>query len=110
LCESTAPGLELLRRDGSWMAVHGQDGYLVVDSGDMIARVTNEVIPATTHRVVNPDNSRSKRYSMPYFVHPRPDAVLKCLESCDTPENPRRYEDITAHDYLTQRLKEIGLI
>ena len=45
LCESTAPGLELLRHDGTWMQVHGQSGYLVVDSGDMLARITNEVIP-----------------------------------------------------------------
>lgn len=109
LCESTAPGLELLRRDGSWMKVHGQSGYLIVDSGDMLARITNEVIPATTHRVVNPDQNRSKRYSMPYFVHPRPDAVLTCLESCQSSDNRSLYADITADDFLNQRLAEIGL-
>lgn len=109
LCESTAPGLELLRRDGTWMKVHGQAGYLIVDSGDMLARVTNEVIPATTHRVVNPDKNRSKRYSMPYFVHPRPDAILKCLKTCQSEQNPALYPDITANDFLNQRLAEIGL-
>ena len=109
LCESTAPGLELLRHDGTWMQVHGQSGYLVVDSGDMLARITNEVIPATTHRVVNPDQNRSKRYSMPYFVHPRPDAVLTCLKSCQSVDKPALYPDITADDFLNQRLAEIGL-
>ena len=109
LCESTAPGLELLRHDGTWMQVHGQSGYLVVDSGDMLARITNEVIPATTHRVVNPNHNRSKRYSMPYFVHPRPDAVLTCLKSCQSESNPALYPDITADDFLNQRLAEIGL-
>lgn len=110
LCEATAPGLELLRRDNSWMPVHAQEGYLIVDSGDMLARITNEVIPATTHRVVNPDNSRTKRYSMPYFVHPRPDAMLTCLDTCHSEELTKKYDDITADDFLTQRLKEIGLI
>ncbi|PCJ18885.1 MAG: hypothetical protein COB02_09100 [Candidatus Cloacimonadota bacterium] len=110
LCEATAPGLELLRRDGSWMSVHAQEGYLIVDSGDMLARVTNEVIPATTHRVVNPDNSRTKRYSMPYFVHPRPDSNLKCLDTCKSDKNPKKYDDISANDFLMQRLREIGLI
>ena len=109
LCESTAPGLELLRHDGTWMQVHGQSGYLVVDSGDMLARITNEVIPATTHRVVNPDHSRTKRYSMPYFVHTRPDAILTCLESCKSSDKPALYPDITADDFLNQRLAEIGL-
>tara|TARA_Y100000589_G_scaffold117305_1_gene111141 strand:- start:5468 stop:6418 length:951 start_codon:yes stop_codon:yes gene_type:complete len=109
LCESTAPGLELLRHDGTWMQIHGQSGYLVVDSGDMLARITNEVIPATTHRVVNPDQNRSKRYSMPYFVHPRPDAVLSCLESCYSADKPALYPDITADEFLNQRLAEIGL-
>lgn len=110
LCESTAPGLELLRRDGSWLPIHAQKGYMVIDSGDMMARMTNEVIPATTHRVVNPDNSRERRFSMPYFVHPKPDASLACLKSCVTKENPLRYPPILADEFLTQRLAEIGLL
>jgi isopenicillin N synthase-like dioxygenase len=110
LCESTAPGLELLRRDGSWLPIHAQKGYMVIDSGDMMARITNEVIPATTHRVVNPDNSRERRFSMPYFVHPKPDASLACFKSCVTANNPLRYPPILADEFLTQRLEEIGLI
>lgn len=110
LCESTAPGLELLRRDGTWLPIHAQKGYMVIDSGDMMARVTNEVLPATTHRVVNPDNSREKRFSMPYFVHPRPEAVLSCMPGCSSDENPQKYPPITADEFLTQRLIEIGLI
>lgn len=112
LCESTASGLEILTRDGEWLPVEAREGQIVVDSGDMLSRITNEVIPATTHRVVNPpsDQLDVERYSMPFFVHPWPECMLKVLEPCVSADNPKRYPDITADDFLRQRLREIGLI
>jgi isopenicillin N synthase-like dioxygenase len=73
----------------------------------MLARITNEVIPSTTHRVVNPKGPNVSRYSMPFFMHPNPDAVLACLPSCK--EQGAKYPDIMANDFLFQRLSEIGL-
>ncbi len=112
LCEGTAPGLEILTRDGEWLSVDTLQGQIVVDSGDMLSRVTNNVIPATTHRVVNPPSSEQDktRYSMPFFVHPYPECVLQPLPSTETPDNPAKYPPITADAFLTQRLREIGLI
>ena len=55
-----------------WLDVQSKPKQIVVDTGDMMSRITNEVIPSTTHRVINPNNGRSRRYSMPYFVHPPP--------------------------------------
>jgi isopenicillin N synthase-like dioxygenase len=112
LCESTASGLELLTRDKQWLSIDSIPGQIIVDSGDMLSRVTNEVIPSTTHRVVNPtsDADDVPRYSMSFFVHPFPDCNLKILDTCVTAENPKRYPDITAQAFLTQRLREIGLI
>lgn len=112
LCESTSSGLEILTRQGDWLAVDALKGQIVVDSGDMLSRVTNEVIPSTTHRVVNPPSTSDDvvRYSMPFFVHPYPDCMLKIFDQCVTPENPKRYPDITADAFLQQRLREIGLI
>ncbi len=107
LVGATDSGLELLDRDGQWLKVESTPGQIVVDSGDMLSRISNGVIPATTHRVVNPDNSTSARYSMPFFCHPHPDAVLGCIPSCVG--NGRKYEDITARDFLHQRLVEIGV-
>jgi len=107
LVGATDSGLELLDRDGQWLAVESTPGQIVVDSGDMLSRITNEVIPATTHRVVNPSDDTSDRYSMPFFCHPHPDAVLSCIPSCRG--DGARYPDITARDFLNQRLKEIGL-
>ncbi len=112
LCEGTAPGLELLTRDGEWLPVDTLEGQIVVDSGDMLSRVTNDVIPATTHRVVNPPSTAQDvtRYSMPFFVHPYPECELRPLPSTETADNPAKYPPITADAFLRQRLREIGLI
>jgi isopenicillin N synthase-like dioxygenase len=112
LCEGTAGGLELLTRDGEWLPVDTLRGQIVVDSGDMLSRVTNNVIPATTHRVVNPKSTDEDtvRYSMPFFVHPYADCVLQPLPCTQTPDNPARHAPITADAFLKQRLREIGLL
>jgi len=108
LVGATASGLQLLDRDGTWLDVDSKPGQLVVDSGDMMSRLTNDVLPATTHRVINPDNDGSERYSMPFFVHPHSNASLACLPSCVG--TAKKYEDITAGEFLNQRLREIGLL
>ncbi|EQC46438.1 oxidoreductase, 2OG-Fe(II) oxygenase family protein [Bacteriovorax sp. BSW11_IV] len=107
LVGATDSGLELLDRDGSWLPVQSAPGQIVVDTGDMMSRITNEVLPATTHRVVNPKDDGSERFSMPYFVHPHSNALLSCIASCVG--EGAKYPDITAGDFLIQRLKEIGL-
>ncbi len=103
-------GLELLTRKGEWKAVDVPEGALVINVGDMLERLTNGRLPSTKHRVVNPSGeaARRSRYSMPFFLHFRPDFLIEPLESCiagnDSPPPP-----ITAHDFLQQRLREIGL-
>ncbi|OAN66242.1 isopenicillin N synthase family dioxygenase [Sphingomonas sp. TDK1] len=106
-------GLELLDRDGKWLAVKPPEGAMVINVGDMLQRLTNHVLPSTTHRVVNPPAERRghSRYSMPFFLHPAPDFLIETLPGCISAENPNRYpEPITAHGYLHERLVEIGLI
>ncbi len=110
LCESTAPGLELLQRDGTWRPISAEKGQIVVDTGDMIQNLTNGILRSTTHRVTNPDNSRERRFSMPFFVHPRSEVDLSPLKSCLAKKAKKNYPDITAGVFLHQRLKEIGLI
>ncbi|MBF2099206.1 MAG: isopenicillin N synthase family oxygenase [Gloeomargaritaceae cyanobacterium C42_A2020_066] len=110
LCEATHGGLELLQRDGTWLPIHALEGQIIVDSGDMLQWVTNGLFKSTTHRVVNPDNSREARYSMPFFVHPRPEVDLTPLVSCVARTAGRPvFPPITAQGYLSQRLQEIGL-
>ncbi len=106
-------GLELLGSDGKWLAIKPPAGAMVVNVGDMLQRLTNHVLPSTTHRVVNPPPERRghSRYSMPFFLHPEPDFLIQALPGCVTAANRNRYpEPITAHDYLFERLVEIGLV
>lgn len=109
LMGATASGLELLDRDGTWLPVETKEGQLVVDSGDMMSRITNDIIPATTHRVVNPEDLSTPRYSMPFFVHPNPEADLSCIPSCEG-ETGAKYPPINSHEFLLKRLHEIGLM
>jgi isopenicillin N synthase-like dioxygenase len=106
-------GLQLLDRDGHWLSIKPPQGAMVVNVGDMLQRLTNHVLPSTTHRVINPAPERRgfSRYSMPFFLHPAPDFLIETLPSTITSDNPNRYPvPITAHDYLHERLVEIGLV
>lgn len=106
---ATASGLQLKDRDGKWLDIESDPGTLIVDAGDMLARACNDVIPSTTHRVINPqDGTNGHRYSMPFFMHPNPEAILSCIPSCRGAG--AKYADISAHDFLMQRLREIGLL
>ena len=105
-------GLQLLGRDGHWREVAAPPDCVVINIGDMLQRLTNHVLPSTTHRVVNPAPQRAgfPRYSMPFFQHFASDFLIKTLPSCITPERPDRYPvPITADEYLQERLAEIKL-
>ncbi|MEM7077609.1 MAG: 2-oxoglutarate and iron-dependent oxygenase domain-containing protein [Pseudomonadota bacterium] len=113
LVGSEEPGLEVLSRSGDWIPVTNPPGTVVANIGDMLQRFTNHVLPSTTHRVVNSPEAFTgqSRYSIPFFCHPNPDFQIDPLPSCVTADNPNRYpEPITADEYLTQRLIEIGLL
>lgn len=110
LVGATDSGLQLLERDGSWLDVESRPGEIVVDTGDMMSRITNNLLPSTTHRVINPSDDGSARFSMPFFVHPHSNAMLRCIPSCVKNGDRVADDDIRAGDFLNQRLREIGLI
>jgi isopenicillin N synthase-like dioxygenase len=106
-------GLEILRPGGGWMPVSPPQGGLAVNVGDMLSRLTNNILPSTTHRVVNPAGPRAQhsRYSMPYFLHLRSDFLIRTLPQCVDNNRPDQYpEPILADDFLRERLIEIGLL
>lgn len=111
LIGASADGLEVLTRDGDWYPVkaHGED--IVVNVGDMLQRLTNNKLKSTTHRVVNPPRElmKTSRFSVPFFLHPKAGMSLAALESCIDAQHPKVYPDITAGEYLDERLREIGL-
>lgn len=112
LMGASAPGLQVQNRAGEWIDAIAKEDELVINVGDMLQRHTNNKLRSTIHRVVNPprDLWHTSRYSIPFFLHPRSDMKLDCLKECIDENNPKQYEDITAGEFLHQRLVEIGLI
>lgn len=111
LMGASADGLQVLRRDGEWIPITALPNQIVVNVGDMLSRLTNNKLKSTIHRVVNPPRElmKTSRFSIPFFMHPRSSMDLTCLESCISAEEPKQYEDMTAGEFLDQRLREIGL-
>ncbi len=112
LMGASAGGLQVLRKDGEWIDAIPKEDELVINVGDMLERLTNNKLRSTIHRVVNPPREEwdKPRYSIPFFMHPRSDMKLNCLEVCIDADHPKAYDDITAGEFLQQRLVEIGLI
>ncbi len=111
LMGASADGLQVLRRDGKWIPITALPEQLVVNVGDMLERFTNKKLKSTIHRVVNPPRHlmNTPRYSIPFFMHPRSEMSLAALPSTVDKDNPKLWEDITAGEFLDQRLAEIGL-
>ena len=111
LMGASADGLEILTKQNKWIPISSKDDELVINVGDMLERLTNKRLLSTVHRVVNPsiDKLGTSRYSIPFFMHPRPEMDLSCLESCCSKNNPKQFEDITAGGFLEERLRDIGL-
>lgn len=112
LMGASTGGLQVLRKDGEWIDAIPQEDELVINVGDMLERHTNNKLRSTIHRVVNPprEDWNKPRYSIPFFMHPRSDMPLDCLPECIDENHPKAYEDITAGEFLHQRLVDIGLI
>lgn len=105
-------GLQLLTRQGEWLSIAPPEGALVINVGDMLERLTNNQLPSTIHRVLNPPPERRHipRYSMPFFLHLASDVLIETLPGCIDADHPNLYPSpITANDFLVQRLIEIGL-
>ncbi|MDX1544737.1 MAG: 2-oxoglutarate and iron-dependent oxygenase domain-containing protein [Christiangramia sp.] len=111
LMGASTGGLQVLRKDGEWIDAIPQEDELVINVGDMLERHTNNKLRSTIHRVINPPKEEwdKPRYSIPFFMHPRSDMRLDCLEECIDEDHPKQYEDITAGEFLNQRLVELGL-
>lgn len=112
LMGASSEGLEILNKKGEWIAVTALPEHIVVNVGDMLERLTNDKLKSTTHRVVNPPKEKwhMPRYSIPFFLHPRSEVSLACLPNCINDTHPKKYEDITAGEFLRERLEEIGLL
>ena len=105
-------GLQVQNHKGEWIDAIAEEDQLVINVGDMLSRHTNNKLKSTIHQVVNPPRELwgTSRYSIPFFMHPISDMPLNCLENCINENNPKQFDDITAGDFLHERLVELGLI
>jgi isopenicillin N synthase-like dioxygenase len=111
LVGASADGLQILTKQNEWVGVTSLPEQIVVNVGDMLQRLTNNKLKSTTHRVVNPPREmwHTSRFSIPFFLHPKSQMSLACLESCIDDQHSKAYPDATAGEYLDERLREIGL-
>ena len=105
-------GLQVQNHKGEWIDAIAQQDELMINVGDMLSRLTNNKLKSTIHRVVNPPKELwgTSRYSIPFFMHPISEMKLNCLENCIDEDHPKLYHDITAGEFLNERLVELGLI
>jgi isopenicillin N synthase-like dioxygenase len=109
LPRATAPGLQV-EVDGQWIDALPPDGKVIINTGIMLERLTNGVIPVGWHRVIASPGFEGERYSVVQFLHPRPWTILSPVPSCCGPESPQRYSAISAADALDEVLYQINLI
>ena len=105
-------GLQVQNHKGEWIDAIAEPDGLMINVGDMLSRHTNNKLKSTIHRVINPPRELwgTSRYSIPFFMHPISDMKLNVLENCVDENNPKAFDDITAGEFLTERLIELGLI
>ena len=105
-------GLQVQHSNGEWIDAVASEDELMINIGYMLSRHTNNLLKSTVHRVVNPDREllKKSRYSIPFFMHPISEMKLNVLESCISDESPKSFDDITAGDFLNERLVELGLL
>jgi isopenicillin N synthase-like dioxygenase len=104
-------GLQVLNRQNQWIDAVAEPDELMINIGDMLSRLTNNLLPSTIHRVVNPPQEQwaNSRYSLPFFMHPIPQMPLNCLAETVDEMHPKQYDDLLAGAFLHQRLVDLGL-
>ena len=105
-------GLQVQNHNGDWIDAIAEPDELMINVGDMLSRHTNNKLKSTIHRVVNPPRELwgTSRYSIPFFMHPISEMKLDVLDGCIDENNPKQFDDITAGEFLNERLRELGLI
>ncbi len=104
-------GLQVQNHKGEWIDAIAEPDELMINVGDMLSRHSNNRLKSTIHRVTNPPKELwgSSRYSIPFFMHPISEMKLDVLENCIDEKNPKKFDDITAGEFLDERLRELGL-
>ncbi len=107
--EASAGGLQVRKRTGEWLDAPSIDGAYVVNIGDAFMRWTNDEWVSTPHRVANPPSGfkgSARRQSIPFFLNPSKDTLIKCLDPFYAEGTPAKYEPITFSDYIDLKTRQ----
>jgi isopenicillin N synthase-like dioxygenase len=95
-------GLQALnRKNGKWVRINAPPGSIVLNTGDYMQRITNDILPSTTHRVSKPRDPalhQRTRVSFPMAVYVWEDEMLEVLPGLSNPH----YEPIKAITFHTR--------
>ncbi|MGF1568365.1 MAG: isopenicillin N synthase family dioxygenase [Nodosilinea sp.] len=107
LFQDDVGGLEVLNAEGEWMAAPAIPGAVLINTGDLMERWSNEVFRSTVHRVGLPQGAkvRRDRYSIAFFCQPDAEAEIVCLPTCQSPDHPPKYPPVKSGEYLLSRLQ-----
>jgi isopenicillin N synthase-like dioxygenase len=107
LFQDAAGGLQVQSLDGDWIDAFPKEGTVVINTGELLARWTNNVFRATPHRVVpRPSSATKGRQSIAFFSDPDPDVLISTFPSCITADNPEKVSPVTAGEYITNNLRK----
>jgi isopenicillin N synthase-like dioxygenase len=98
LLQDSNGGLQARNSAGGWIDVPPKDGTFVVNVGNLLARWTNDLYTSTLHRALH--IGAEPRISAAFFVYPDANAVVRCIDTCQGPDNPPRYDEVVTDDYV----------
>ncbi|KFX86943.1 hypothetical protein V490_08672 [Pseudogymnoascus sp. VKM F-3557] len=96
-------GLQVLNKDGQWIKAPPIKETIVVNIGDFMMRLCNDLYKSTVHRVYN--RAEVERVSMPFFFGLNFNCVEGVIPTCTSPDNPPKYEPMSCGDWCQLRFE-----
>lgn len=105
LFQDNSGGLEVQNGAGEWVPAPPVENAIVINTGDLLARWTNDVYRSTPHRVqIRPAAAKAGRLSIAFFSDPDPEVMVETLPSCISESNPAKYGPISAYDHILEKI------
>lgn len=109
--EPGAGGLQVLDERGQWIDAPHVEGSLLINTGDLLRRWTNDRWESNQHRVLPPQASApdEELISLVFFHEPDHEAWIEALPTCVGDQNPARYPGVHAHEYLAEKMAALAV-
>jgi isopenicillin N synthase-like dioxygenase len=103
-------GLQAQNRQGEWVDVIADPAHFIINIGDLMMNWTNDRWLSTLHQVVpHPETTTRRRQSLAFFHNPNPDALIECIDTCCSEQQPPKYKPMLAKTHLEMKIsKSLG--